>query len=49
MKNNIILVGENKGFKVYFNSNNQEYTVFKNGKFLIGSKYKFSEVKSYLQ
>lgn len=42
------LVGNNKEFRVYFNANDQTYTVFKNGKFLIGNKYKFSDVKSYL-
>jgi hypothetical protein len=49
MQHYIILVGENKRFKIYFNSNKQEYKVFKDGKFLIGNKYKFSDVKSYLQ
>ena len=44
----MILVKENKGFQVYFNSNTQSYSVFKDGKFLIGSKHKFSDVKSYL-
>lgn len=44
----MILIGENKGFQVYFNSNTQSYTVIKDGKFLIGNKYRFKEVKSYL-
>jgi hypothetical protein len=44
----MILVGSNKGFSVYFTVNAQTYTVFKDGKFLIGDKYKFREVKSYL-
>ena len=44
----MILVKENKGFKVYFNTNTQSYSVFKDDKYLIGNKYKFSEVKSYL-
>ena len=44
----MILVKENKGFQVYFNSNTQSYSVFKDGKFLIGNKHKFSDVKSYL-
>ena len=43
-----VLVGENKRFKVYFNSSNQEYTVYIDEKFLIGNKYKFSDVQSYL-
>ena len=43
-----MLVKENKGFQVYFNTNTQSYSVFKDGKFLIGDKHKFSDVKSYL-
>ena len=45
----MVLVGENKGFKVYFNTNKQEYIVYKDNISLIGGKYKFSEVKSYLE
>jgi hypothetical protein len=44
----MILVKENKGFAVYFDTNTQTYLVFKDGGFLIGNKYKFSDVKSYL-
>lgn len=44
----MILLKENKEFQVYFNVNTQSYSVFKDGKFLIGDKYKFSDVKSYL-
>lgn len=44
----MILVNENKGFAVYFDANTQTYSVFKDGKFLIGNKYKFSQIKSYL-
>jgi hypothetical protein len=44
----MILVGENKGFQIYFDCNNQVYNVFKDSKFLIGKKYKYSDVKSYL-
>ena len=43
-----MLIGENKGFAVYFNCQRQEYSVFKDGKFLIGGKKNFSQVKSYL-
>jgi len=43
-----ILVGNNNGFAVYFDANKQTYKVFKDGKFLIGDKYRFSDVKSYL-
>ena len=48
MKHNLKLVGNKNGFHVYFDCDNQVYTVFKDGKFLIGNKYKFSDVKSYL-
>ncbi len=44
----MILVAKNKGFSVYFDTNSQTYSVFKNNKFIIGNKYKFSDVKSYL-
>lgn len=44
----MVLVKESKGFQIYFNANTQSYSVFKGGKFLIGNKYKFSDVKSYL-
>ena len=48
-KNKImILVKQNKGFQVYFDANTQSYSVFKDGKFLIGNKHKFNGVKSYL-
>lgn len=43
-----LLIKENKGFEVYFNANTQSYSVYKDGKFLIGNKYKFSDVSSYL-
>ena len=48
MKHNLKLVGENKGFKVYFNSDDQMYTVFKDGKVVLNNKYKFTDIKSYL-
>ena len=41
-------IAENNGFEIYFDCDRQEYTVFKDGKFLIGNKYKYSDVKSYL-
>jgi hypothetical protein len=46
--NNLKLVGSNKGFNVYFNANDETYTVFKDGKFVIGNKYRFTDVKCYL-
>jgi hypothetical protein len=42
------LVNSKKGFSVYFDTINQVYNVYKDGKFLIGNKTKFAEVKSYL-
>ena len=44
----MILVKENNGFAVYFDCNNQTYSVFKEGKLLIENKHKFSQVKSYI-
>ena len=44
----MVFVGRNKGFEVYFDCNNQEYIVYKDNKFLIKNKYKYSEVKCYL-
>ncbi len=44
----MVLIGENKGFKIYFDCNNQIYNVFKDDKFLIGGKYKYSQVKTYI-
>lgn len=41
----MILVGKKDDFEVYFNSYTQAY---KDGKFFIGNKYQFKEVKSYL-
>lgn len=42
------LIAENKGFQIYFNCNTQAYSVYKDGQFLIGNKYKYSDVKIYL-
>lgn len=42
------LIGKKDDFEVYFDTNIQTYSVFKGGKFLIGDKYKFRQVKSYL-
>ena len=41
-------IAENGDFSIYFDCMNQVYNVYKNNKFLIGGKYKFSEVKNYL-
>ena len=42
------LVGTKDDFAVYFHTNKQSYSVYKSGKLLIDNKYKYSEVKSYL-
>ena len=42
------LVGYKDGFEVWFNSNAQIYSVYKDNKFLLGGKTKFSEVESYI-
>lgn len=44
----MFLVKENRDFAVFFDCNTQSYTVFKDGKFLIGNKFKYSQVKSYV-
>jgi len=44
------LIAENKdkGIEIYFDCNVQTYSVYKNDKFIIGNKYKYSDVKCYL-
>lgn len=44
----MFLVGENIGFAVYFNTEKQEYIVYKDKNLLVSNKYKFADVKSYL-
>ena len=42
------LIAENKGFQIYFDCTKQVYNVYKDCLFLIGNKYRFREVKCYL-
>ena len=42
------LVGEKDDFKVWFNPSTQEYHVTKGSKVLVKNKWKFEQVKSYL-
>ena len=42
------LVGKNKEYKVFFDCTNQVYLVFKDNKLLIDNKFRFREVKCYL-
>jgi len=44
----MIVVGENKGFKIVFDTNHQMYLVYKDNRLLIKDKYRFSDVRSYL-
>lgn len=44
----MILVGCKDDYELYFNCSEQMYTVFKNNKILISNKFKYSDVKSYL-
>ena len=44
----MFLVKENRGFAIFFEPQSQSYSVFKDGKFLIGDKFKYSQVKSYV-
>jgi hypothetical protein len=41
-------IAEKGNVSIYFDCMNQVYNVYKNNKFLIGGKYKFSEVEIYL-
>lgn len=43
------LTGKDKSFKVVFNCGTQCYTVLKDNKVLITNKFKFSDIKSYLE
>jgi hypothetical protein len=42
------LIGYKGAFEVWFNVSAQIYSVYKDNKFLIGGKTKFSEVASYI-
>jgi len=42
------LVGSKKDIEIFFNAYNQCYTVFKNKKMLVTNKYKFSDVKTWI-
>jgi hypothetical protein len=42
------LIGKNKEFTVVFNPDTQMYTVYKSGKMLISNKYRYRDIKSYL-
>lgn len=46
---NLKFVEEKEGFRVNFNTNEQIYTVFKDGDFLIGNKHNYSDVECYLK
>lgn len=43
-----MLVGEKNGFEIYFDCSKQTYSVYKDNKFVIGNKFKFSDVKTYI-
>ena len=43
------LISKNKGFEIYFNCQEQMYIVFKDNQFLIDNKYKYSDVKCYVE
>lgn len=45
------LVAENKkiGTKIFFNANTQCYSVYRDDKFIVGNKHKFSQVKTYIE
>lgn len=43
-----MLVGEKNGFEIHFDCMKQSYSVYKDKKFVIGNKFKFSDVKTYI-
>jgi hypothetical protein len=45
----MIQIAEKNGFVIYFDCFKQEYSVYKDGKLLIGKKFKYSDVISYIQ
>lgn len=47
--NTLKFIGEKDDFTVYFDPIHQTYSVYKDGKFLIGNKYKYSDIRSYLE
>jgi len=44
----MITVGENKGFVIIFDCNKQMYLVYKDNRLLIKDKYRFCDVRCYL-
>lgn len=42
------LIDSNNGFQIFFDCDNQTYNVFKDGKYIIGGKHKYSDVKCYI-
>ena len=44
----MIHVGQKNGFEIKFDCNKQMYLVYKDGKLIIKDKYKYSDVKSYI-
>lgn len=44
----MIMIGKNTDYKIVFNCESQAYTVYYKDNFLIGNKFKFQDVKSYL-
>ena len=43
------LVKEKGGFAVYFDSVNQEYKVYKDGKLFVDGMYRYKDVKTYVE
>lgn len=42
------LVKQNRGFQLFFHATSQAYYVYKDGKYLIGPKYNYNDVKTYV-
>ena len=41
-------IAENNGYQIYFDCSAQIYTVFKDNKIILTNKYKYSDVKCYI-
>ena len=43
------LIKSGRGFDIYFDTNKQEYYVYRGEKLIISPKYKYSEVENYIK
>lgn len=45
----LVAKNEKKGTEIYFDANTQTYNVYRDGKFIIGNKHKYSQVQTYVE